>query len=89
MRTCALGMRRASPRGCADWDRQECIYEVVPLYVESERLEQRRLGAPIQTITVTHEGEARELLARILLHTHGPALSEPDTTLAQDLVVVR
>jgi hypothetical protein len=65
------------------------IYEVVPLYVESERLEQRRLGAPIQTITVTHEGEARELLARILLHTHGPALSDGDATLAQDLAIVR
>jgi hypothetical protein len=65
------------------------IYEVVPLYVESERLEQRRLGAPIQTITVSHEGEVRELLARILLHTHGPALTAADTTRAQDLVMVR
>ena len=65
------------------------IYELVPLYVESERLEQRRLGAPIQTVTLTHESEVRELLVRILLHTHGPALSEANTTLAQDLVMVR
>jgi hypothetical protein len=77
----AEGLRRLGRAGA--------IYEVVPLYVESERLEQRRLGAPIQTVTVTQEGEARELLARILLHTHGPALSEGDATLAQDLAIVR
>jgi hypothetical protein len=77
----AAGLRRLGRAGA--------IYEVMPLYVESERLEQRRLGAPIQTIAVTHESEVRELLARILLHTHGPALSAADTALAQDLVMVR
>jgi len=65
------------------------IYQVVPLFAAGERLAQRRLGAPIQTLVTMHEGDVRELLARIALAAHGSLPPEEVAALARELVVVR
>jgi hypothetical protein len=69
--------------------RDIAIYQIVPLFAAGERLTQRRLGAPIQTIPVTDEHDVCELLARILLTTRESVSPQEEHEILQDLLVAR
>ena len=53
------------------------VFQVVPLFAATEDLTRRRLGASIPVLTLTHEHETGELLARILL-AHAPEFLNAD-----------
>ncbi len=64
------------------------IYQVAPLFTVAENLEQRRFGANIPVLQLSHEQDIRELLVYVLLAVAGEALSVAELQQLQQILSV-
>jgi len=65
------------------------VYQVVPVFVATEKLAQRRLGEVLPVVPIAHEDGVSELLARVLLASVDERITAGEMEQLQQLLTVR